>query len=116
MTAFEEACDLYSARDFTLDELKHDMLWHVMHGYLLATPCEFVMARPVVLGWGEDRIVDSADNRLTDLELTLSLDCWHITVAVGDMRELLSHLPYHLPFISFERRDKFRVYPLSRFL
>jgi len=116
MSAFEQACKLYDGRGFGAWDITQDMLWHAMHGYMLVTPCEFVLARPVALVWGEERITDVSDNRLSENELTLSLDCWHITVAVGDMRELLSHLPYPLPFISFDRRNKFRVYPLSRFL
>lgn len=116
MTAFETACRLYDGAGHTAEDMIRDMTWHAMRGYVLSTPCEFALARPVALRWGEDKICDLSDNRLTDFELTLPLDCWHITVAVGDMRELMTYIPFPLPFISFERRECFRVYQMSKFL
>lgn len=116
MTAFETARQLYEAAGYGAADLLADLEWHASNGYVLATPCEFALARPVALGWGREVIARHAEAGLSGFELTLPLDCWHITVAVGEMRTLLDQLPYPLRYLSYERREVFRVRNLSKIL
>lgn len=67
------------------------------HATLVMMPACFVMAQPIVLEDGRH--------------------AWFVEMAVGRLRELLSLMPFPLPFIAFHRRDdkQLRVYPLTRF-
>jgi hypothetical protein len=73
---------------------------HLANGYVFATPGVFVMFKAVAL----------QDNRTA----------WYVTYCNGDLRTLLSLLPFPLPYIAFRRyrhgRERLRVYPFDRFL
>jgi len=94
-----------------VDDFKDDVERYARGGYVLATPLEFAMARPVSRYWSRDVICHLEDeNRLSKSDLTLHHDCWHINVVVGELVTLLDWLPYHLPYISMERRGHFLIY------
>ncbi len=65
--------------------------------YMVSNPDCFLLARPV------------------ELE---SRHAWLVDLAAGDLRQLISALPFQLPFIAFHRRAKpeLRVYPRTRFV
>jgi hypothetical protein len=95
---WEEAVRHYAAAG-------HTPLWgllelHLRCGYVLNTPTCFALARPVCRAWGDSII---SDPRVWDTGG--KADCWHITFFAGDMEEGFAHLPFDLPFISFERGD-----------
>ncbi len=65
--------------------------------YMISNPFCFALARPV------------------ELE---SRPAWLVELAAGDLRQLISALPFQLPFIAFHRnaQSKLRVYRLDRFV
>jgi len=71
---------------------------HLDAGFVYALPKLFVMARAVLL---ED-----------------SRTAWHVTHAAGDLRALLSVMPFPLDWIAFERRTdgRLRVYRTARLM
>lgn len=94
------------------DQLRIDMAWHALNGYIYACADSFAMARPVSTQDATEDVLDYTRG----FELTNDQNCWHIHIAVGNMKHLLSLLPYQLPFISFERRGKLRLYRYDRFI
>ena len=72
------------------------------------------MGREVSTKWTHEQIVD-LDEREVGIDTVF--DCWHIHLAVGDLRQMLRLLPYKLPFISFQRRGgPLKIIPLERIL
>lgn len=115
MSAFFTACRLYHSVGYSTQDAIDDMAWHARHGYVIATPCEYALARPVALQWSEEKICSIEENNLSEFELTWPLNCWHVSVAVGELGKLLDYLPYQLPYISYERREKFKIRKSSIF-
>ncbi|GAA5497556.1 hypothetical protein Rhal01_03752 [Rubritalea halochordaticola] len=119
LTPWEMALQLYAEIGEGAQDLMRDMAWHVHHGYVYASPSMFAMVRPVCTSWGAEAICDCTDARAADgaefNELTSYPDCWHIHLAVGEMRELLSRLPYALPYLSYERRGVFKLHSMESF-
>lgn len=91
---------------------------HLERGFFYSDPLKMAMARPISSKWSEKSILDPWDDSLSELDLTLPLDCWYVWVAIGDLRELLALLPYPLPFIAFHRygRTGMRIYNFKSFL
>lgn len=86
----------------------HEDLWlHLCYGYVLSTPTTFVMCRPVCSSAPLDQVVDP--RRVFEAP-----DCWHIYLLAGDFDEALTHLPYELKYVSWERDNKLRRYPLQK--
>jgi hypothetical protein len=116
MNAYQTAQLLYMNNGYTRADLIHDIEWHSLNGYVVSTPCELALARPVSSLWSESIICDLGDTQLSKDELTLPLDCWHITCVVGNLKHLFEFLPFNLPYISYERNYKFHIHPLAKFL
>lgn len=78
-----------------------DLEDHLINGYVCSRPTLFAMVKVIDLDpWNRDL-------------------AWFIQIAVGDMLELISVLPYYLPKICFCRHnehDKKRIYPMDKFL
>ena len=116
MKAYDHALEMFLENGYSEDEMMEDVRWHIQNGYAYFSPLEFVLARPVSSKWDTTSICGMRESKdALNMGLTNTLDMWHIHVAIGDMRELLSHLPYTLPYISFERRGVFKRYNYSRF-
>ena len=88
---------------------EEDLDWHLKTGYVVSRPEFFAMARPV------DK--NAAASLIVNPGISFSKpDCWHIWLVAGDMMMALDALPFPLPFISFERNNKLKVYEYRRFL
>jgi hypothetical protein len=115
MTPFEQAIELYNKAGMTREEFDADLSLYAQSGYVLATPCEFAMARPVSSKWSQDQICYiEEENTLSPIELTLYHDCWYVNCVVGDLASLMSWLPYPLPYMVMLRRGVFKIYPTDR--
>lgn len=84
---------------------------HIQQGFTYFDPLNMALARPVSSEWSEERLSDPWDSALTTLDLTLNHDCWYVWAAIGDLKYLLSLIPYPLPLIAFVRRRGGRVSP-----
>ena len=108
MNPYERAAQVYlsepCARPFRVDLENHLFL-----GWVFSTPTLFLMGRRVFRDWPEERIKNSG---ISDTEG----DCWHVWLAAGDMREAIRMIPTHLPWLSFERRNRLVVMPMAKFL
>lgn len=108
MTPFEQARMVYTkepcARSF--DE---DLFLHLENGWVVGTPDFFVMARPVFSWAPAGEVVNPA------VKFYGRCDCWHIYLCAGDMAKALAFLPYKLPFVSVERKNKLRVWAAEKF-
>lgn len=88
---------------------QEDMELHLISGYVVSTPDYFVMARPVNKDADPARIVDP--NVMFNKE---EWDCWHIYLYAGDIVKAWDKDTLHLPFVSFERKNRLRIYPMER--
>lgn len=110
MTPFNQALELYTTNGYNLSSLRKDILWHMVNGYVISTPLELLLFRPVSSKWDDDTISGMRFGKC------LEMDSWHVSLAVGvDLRDLVAYTPYKLKYISFERRGKFKRYPTSKF-
>ncbi len=99
MTPFDRSCKLYAEHpwmDFGVDRLAH-----FRHGYVVATPEAFAMARLVRQDWTPERL-----NNPFEVEPAATADCWFIWVLAGDLSVAARWLPFDLPWIGFARRGK----------
>jgi hypothetical protein len=104
MTPFEQAVAVYSREPCarTFDE---DLRLHLRNGYVVSTPDFFVMARPV-----RRIIIEGICNPAIRFEKP---DCWHVYLLAGSIQKALTALPYDLPWMSWERGNVLRFYPLA---
>jgi hypothetical protein len=111
MTPLAQAFGVYLAHP-TKRTFANDLAEHLKHGYVLGTPTGLVLGRPVPRDTDPQLIVTpevSFD--------TKDCDCWHIWLGVGDWHSiLLDHLPYHLPWMSWERRFILRFHRTEKVL
>lgn len=115
LSPYERAAAMFAGNGYGRAEFEDEVRIYAQRGYVLATPLEFALVRPVCSKWSKDLICNIAlDNELTDYELTLNPDCWHIGCVVGGLADLFDWLPYALPLMSMERRGLFLTYTTSR--
>jgi hypothetical protein len=74
---------------------------------VFSTPDYFVMGRAVCKDAPHADIVNPWVN-------FPSGDCWHLYLFAGPMQAAFDLAPYHLNFVSYERRNLLRVHPLDR--
>jgi hypothetical protein len=60
--------------------------------------------------WPDERLCD-----FWDVAEAGEADCWHVYLAAGAWQMALPFLPYELPWISWHRRDKLRVWRWENF-
>ena len=108
MTPYQQARQVYEtepcARTF-----EEDLVAHFANGYVINTPEVF----------GMFRVVDSSSDVILDPtreHFPHGGDCWHIYCAAGDLSKFFSYLPYPLPLVSFERKNKLRFYDYPKLL
>ena len=116
MSPYSQAKQLYIDQGLGEGDFELDCELHCKFGgYMLATPCEFALVRPVCSQWSVlAQCHLEHELALSKYELTKIHDCWHITCVVGELFYLLDWLPYHLPFISMERKGKYKRYETTR--
>lgn len=104
MTPYDKARAVYDQEECART-FEEDLVAHLNGGYVINTPEVFGMFRPVRRIWGKRRILNPWDT----IDFTVgSADTWHIYLAAGDMSQFMNFLPYALPWISFERKNKLR--------
>lgn len=108
MTPYEQARNLYQ-REPCARTFGEDLNLHLRFGYVFSTPRCFLMGRAVDHMAPGELIVNPAFN---DFAVK---DCWHVYLYVGKLRDIFKFTPYVLPWYSFERENKLRVYTRSRF-
>lgn len=106
MTPYERAVAAHEA-DPHNDPFADVLAAHLVGGAVISTPDVFFLARPVDTRCNRD-LFDFAWIQFDDP------DCWHCYLAAGDLTKLGRHMPYPLPFISFVRRNKLHIRPLTR--
>ncbi len=94
ITAFYRASNVYDSALF-----ESDLLCHLRWGYVYSSPDLFAMARPVAKDSSRESILNYAIQHNKP-------DCWHVALVVGNLSNLLNLLPFPLPWMSFERRNK----------
>lgn len=83
---------------------KEDLEAHLLHGLVVSTPELFLMARPVLACAPHEQIVNPWYN---DFPIW---DCWHVYLYSGNMMSAFKQATYELQFVSFERKNRLRVY------
>ena len=114
MTPYEQAQAIY-AREPCYRTFAEDLELHLRHGWVFSTPQVFAMGRPVTTYGTERQIIDPAHS-YEDLSMANMgdlIDCWHIHVLAGSLARALPLLPYELPFMSFQRRNVLKIWPLA---
>lgn len=86
---------------------------HLQQGFAYFDPLNIALARPISHLWPAERFSDPWDSALSETDLTRDLDCWYVWAAIGDLKYLLSLIPYPLPLIAFVRRRSGRVSPVK---
>ena len=85
---------------------EEDLVFHLNHGYVIATPDVFAMFRWVDSTASEEEILGN--------ETFSHADCWHVYAYAGDFSQAESLFPFPLPWISFERKNKLRIYRFQK--
>lgn len=113
-TPFDKAKQMYLDNGYTDKEFKEDVELHARTGYVHISPIEFALVRQVSKEWPSEIVCNGElEGELEACELTKPLNCWHIMLAIGNLADLLSRLPYHLPYVSIERKGAHKVYKTS---
>jgi hypothetical protein len=86
-----------------------DILLHIANpqGWVVSRPDLLILARPVRKDAKPEEILDAGWE-------FHEADCWHIYLVVGNASTAFQYLPFDLPWISFERKNKLRFYELTR--
>ena len=99
-----EAAKVYE-REICARTFSEDLELHLVSGYVVSTPDIFIMGRPVKHNAEPALIVDAAHPFARK-----DWDCWHIYTMAGDIKQCWGYYPFPLPFVSWERNNKLRVY------
>ena len=89
---------------------EHDLYWHLQNGYVFSTPEYFIMGRPVKKDAPEWLLLRP------DKKIEGTCDAWLVWLAAGRLDVLPDVMPYWLPWIGFQRRNKLRWYETDRLL
>jgi hypothetical protein len=85
-----------------------DLELHLMNGVVFSTADFFLMGRAVPRGACHADVINPA------VVFAASLcDCWHVHVLAGNGRKAWSILPYPLQWMSFERNNRLKFYPMA---
>jgi hypothetical protein len=86
-----------------------DLCLHLRHGWVLSSPSFFMMGRPVLHTAPESLILDPT-HRFDNA------DAWLVWVAAGSHpRELIRHMPFQLPYLGWQKRNRLRWYATRAF-
>ena len=106
MTALHEAKSLYERHGLSFER---DLCHYLEHGYVIAMPDRFIMAKPIEKDKGDDQW--HAPNP----------DCWYVHLAAGKncLKWFLDQAPVQLPYLAWRRykqgANPLRVYNTATF-
>jgi len=86
-----------------------DVELHLLFGYVFSTPDYFIMGRPVKHDAPDSCIVDPL-YQFPRCEW----DAWHIYLYSGDITKCWDIEPFKFPWVTFERKNVLRRYPMDR--
>jgi hypothetical protein len=108
LTPIEKA-ELIYQREPCENTFPQDLALLRVYGHVISSPRLFVMGRPIQK--------DATRGQIYDLSYTFSVpDTWlcHVAAVSGAcLIDLLDAMPYYLPYIAWEKRNKLRVYKTS---
>ncbi len=107
MTCLERAMAVYQ-RERCARTFEEDLMLHLKYGYVLSVPTAFVMARPVNMYMEYDIITNPIFSKFSEV------NAWWIYLLAGDIREVIRHIPFQLPYVGWEIDNKPRFRPLDR--
>ncbi len=84
MTPYEQAKQIYE-KEPCANTFEEDLAYYLEVGCVVSLPDVFAMARQVD-------------------------DAWHVGAYAGDLKKAFDYLPFYLPYIQFERRNKLKCY------
>ena len=108
MTPIEQAAAWHAAHGGGEMSFMEVIAAHGRHGYVVATPEFFLLGRRVMRDWDDDR-------RCDPWQVAEDGDTWHVWLAAGEWEGWERFLPYPLPWVSFHRKGRLRVWPLDYF-
>jgi len=106
MNAIVEAKKMFVEKNLNFEE---QLSWYLLHGVVISQPYQFLMAKPIRAGVGDDDWFPDKP------------DCWYIHCAVGknSFQWFLSQAPYNLPKLAWRRvkdgENRLRVYNTNTF-
>ena len=91
-------------------DMNRDIAAYAAHGYVWINPEGFLLAKPVK---------SKSEVHPRDQWNTEGADAWYVNMAVGDVKDFISKIPYPLPLVGWMRELKnkpIRWYNLSRII
>lgn len=104
MKPVEEAAEVYK-REQCARTFREDLEAHLLNGMVISNREFFLMARKVDSQAEPSDIVDPWVNNFQ------KFNCWHLYLYAGNMSNAFGSADVRLPFVSFERRNKLKIYP-----
>ena len=105
-TPVERAARVYEQEN-CLYTFKQDLEFYLINGWVISTPCVFLMARPVQSL--------APRQQITGHHVFYEADAWLVYLLAGDMAEAWRFLPYELPKMMLERKNVLRCWDLLAF-
>lgn len=107
--AYQAAMRAHAA-SFPLRTFLEDLTLHLEFGYVVSMPGLFLMGRPVQKEAPYELLIDPRNRFLRP-------DAWFVWLAAGATPDkLISCMPYHLPYVMWERNNKLRIYSTETLL
>lgn len=107
MNILAQAKDLYDKCGIDMNK---DIATYAAHGYVWINPDSFLLAKPVN---------SKSDVHPQDQWNVENADAWYVNMAVGNVKDFISKIPYPLPFVGWMRETKnqpMRWYDLKRII
>jgi hypothetical protein len=102
MTIIEQARKLY-AQSPHLECFEDDVAAHVRTGYVFVTPTSILLGRAVPRD-ADDALISDPWHAFAPSEC----DAWFVWLAVGNLPEITSFIPYEQKWIAFARKGRIR--------
>lgn len=94
MNILAQAKDLYDQCGIDMNK---DIATYAAHGYVWINPNSFLLAKPVN---------SKSDVHPQDQWNVENADAWYVNMAVGNVKDFISKIPYPLPFVGWMRETK----------
>lgn len=108
MTALQQAEQVYRTERCDRS-LIQDLALHNRTGYTLVTATCIAAARPV------RKDAREADVLNPSVVFPEGRDAWLVWIVAGDIREAIAALPYELPWIGWQKKNRLRWHRLADF-